>query len=326
MFPGRTKPPVATVRWSLAWFLILGIFWLAGPALAGEGGVTHVIPGATATFSDLPPTSPGRFLKPMYLNYKGSFSAQLPTAAGLAGNMDATVNTVALVGGYTFGQTFLGGAHYSLAAALPYSWVDISANVQKGARTVRVQNNVSGLGDLTVLPVMLAWKFDDWQLDATLPIFTPTGSYEKGRLGNTGLNYWTFDPTVGAVYSHKASGFNAMLHAGYAMNTENTETQYQSGSMLHLEGVIQQFLPVGPGILSLGVEGFYFDQLTGDSGSGATLGDFKGQTYGLGPVLGYILPLENKHSLVFELKWLTELETKRRLEGDYIWLKMVYKF
>jgi hypothetical protein len=262
----------------------------------------------------------------MYLNYKGSFSAQLPTAAGLAGNVDATVNTVALVGGYTFGQTFLGGAHYSFAAALPYSWVDISGNVQTSGGTLRVQNNVSGLGDLTVLPVMLAWKFDDWQIDATLPIYTPTGSYEKGRLGNTGLNYWTFDPTVGAVYSHKASGFNAMLHAGYAMNTENTDTQYQSGSMLHLEGVIQQFLPVGPGILSLGVEGFYFDQLTGDSGSGATLGDFKGQTYGLGPLLGYILPLENKQSLVFELKWLMELETKRRLAGDYIWLKMVYKF
>jgi hypothetical protein len=320
----KTQGPI--IKWSLTLFLILGACWLAGPALAGEGGVTHVIPGATATFADLPPTSPGWFLKPMYLNYKGSFSAQLPTAVGLAGNVDATVNTVALVGGYTFGQTFLGGAHYSLAAPLPYSWVDISANVQKGARTVRVQNNVSGLGDLTVLPVMLAWKFDDWQIDATLPIYTPTGSYEKGRLGNTGLNYWTFDPTVGAVYSHKASGFNAMLHAGYAMNTENTETQYQSGSMLHLEGVIQQFLPVGPGILSLGVESFYFDQLTGDSGSGATLGDFKGQTYGLGPVLGYILPLENKQSLVFELKWLTELETKRRLEGDYIWLKVVYKF
>ena len=97
-----------------------GACCLAGPALAGEGGVTHVIPGATATLSDLPPTSPGWFLKPMYLNYKGSFSAQLPTAAGLAGNVDATTNTVALVGGYTFGQTFLGGAHYTFAAALPY--------------------------------------------------------------------------------------------------------------------------------------------------------------------------------------------------------------
>jgi hypothetical protein len=326
MIPESLKTQGPIIKWSLTLFLILGFCFLAGPALAGEGGVTHVIPGAMATFADLPPTSPGGFLKPMYLNYKGSFSAQLPTAAGLAGNVDATVNTVALVGGYTFGQTFLGGAHYSFAAALPYSWVDISANVLTPRGIKRVENSVSGLGDLTVLPVMLAWKFDDWQIDATLPIYTPTGSYEKGRLGNTGLNYWTFDPTVGAVYSHKASGFNAMLHAGYAMNTENTATQYQSGSLLHLEGVIQQFLPVGPGILSLGIEGFYFDQLTGDSGSGATLGDFKGRTYGLGPVLGYILPLENKHSLVFELKWLTELETKRRLEGDYLWLKMVYKF
>jgi len=172
MIPESLKTQGPILKWSLTLFLILGFCFLAGPALAGEGGVTHVIPGATATFADLPPTSPGWFLKPMVLNYKGSFSAQLPTAAGLAGNMDVTVNTVALVGGYTFGQTFLGGAHYSIAAALPYSWVDISANVQKGARTVRLQNNVSGLGDLTVLPVMLAWKFDDWQIDATLPIYS----------------------------------------------------------------------------------------------------------------------------------------------------------
>jgi hypothetical protein len=320
----KTQGPI--IKWSLTLLLIRGICCLAGPALAGEGGVTHVIPGAMATLSDLPPTSPGWLLKPMYLNYKGSFSAQLPTAAGIAGNVDVTTNTVGLVGGYTFGQTILGGAHYTFAAALPYSWVDISANVQTPFGTKRVQNSVSGFGDLTVLPIMLAWKLGDWQINATLPIYAPTGSYEKGRLGNTGLNYWTFDPIIGAVYSHKASGFNAMLHAGYAMNTENTATQYQSGSMMHLEGVIQQFLPVGPGILSLGVEGFYFDQLTGDSGSGATLGDFKGRTYGLGPVLGYILPLKNKQSLVFELKCLTELDTQRRLEGDYLWFKMVYKF
>ena len=36
---------------------------------AGEGGVTHVVPGATATLADLPPTSPGWIFKPMYLNY-----------------------------------------------------------------------------------------------------------------------------------------------------------------------------------------------------------------------------------------------------------------
>jgi hypothetical protein len=315
-----------TAKYFINLIFAIGVCCLAGPALAGEGGVSHPIPGSQATLFDMPATSPGWFLKPMYLYYKGSFSAQLPTAAGLAGDVDATTNTVALAGGYTFGQTILGGAHYTFAAALPYIWVDISGNLATPRGIKRVQNSVSGLGDLTVLPVMLAWKFGDWQLDGLLPIYAPTGSYEKGRLGNTGLNYWTFDPIVGVIYSHKASGFNAMLHAGYAINTENTDTNYKSGDLLHLEGVIQQFLPVGSGILSLGVEGFYFDQITGDSGSGAKLGDFKGQTYGLGPVLGYVLPLENKQSLTFELKWLNELETKRRLEGDFVWFKMIYKF
>jgi len=28
-----------------------------------------------------------------------------------------------------------------------------------------------------VVPVMLAWKTGDWQIDALLPIYAPTGSY-----------------------------------------------------------------------------------------------------------------------------------------------------
>jgi hypothetical protein len=129
----------------------------------------------------------------------------------------------------------------------------------------------------------------------------------------------------GVAYSNQKNGFNAMLHAGYAINTENPDTNYHSGSLLHFDGAIEQILPAGPGFLTLGVEGFYFQQVTGDSGSGAVLGDFKGRTAGLGPVLGYVLPV-GKQSLVFELKWLTETNTKNRLDGDYIWLKMVYKF
>jgi hypothetical protein len=33
-----------------------------------------------------------------------------------------------------------------------------------------------------------------------------------------------------------------------------------------------------------------------------------------------------ERKLVLELKWLAELETKNRLQGDYIWLKLVYSF
>ena len=298
---------------------------LAGPwaAQAGEGGVSHVMPGANATMLDLPPTAPGWFFKPMYINYRGDITAKLPTAVGIVANAEATTNTIALGGGYGFEQKVL-GAHYGVAAFVPYSWVDISAETAAiGGK--RIQNSVSGIGDVTIVPVLMAWKSGDVQYDFLLPIYAPTGSYKVGRLGNTGLNYWTFDPIVGVSYNNAKSGFNAAAHLGYAMNTENGDTQYKSGNVLHLDASVQQIFPFGSGLANIGAEAWYFDQVTCDSGAGATLGCFKGRTAGIGPVLGYIQPI-GEQRMIFELKWLPELETRNRLNGDYIWFKMVYKF
>ncbi len=202
--PPQSSPNIASPhrRWRSAVGLALVAVLAGRPAavIAGEGGTAHVIPGANATLADLPPTTPGVFFKPMFLRYQGDASAKLPTAAGIVTNAHATVETLILGGGYTFAQTLLGGAHYSVAAFLPYSWMDISAD-SEALGGIGVQSSVSGFGDLTVVPVMLAWKSGDWQYDFLLPIYAPTGSYELGRLGNPGLNYWTFDPIVGAAYS-----------------------------------------------------------------------------------------------------------------------------
>jgi hypothetical protein len=318
------------MRHSLTSIVIIAALATAnGNALAGEGGTTHVIPGSMSTLADnAPATGPGSFIKPMYLNYSGSATAKIPTAAGLAADLEADSNTLALVGGYTFAGKVL-GATYSVVAALPFTWLDISGNVQvPNGGTRRIGNSVSGIGDVTIIPAMLAWKEPDspWQFNAVLPIYAPTGNYQVGRLGNTGLNYWTFDPIFGVVYSNAKSGFNALLNTGFAINTENPDTNYKSGNVLHLDGAIQQILPVGKGLLTLGAEGFYFQQVSCDSGSGATLGCFKGRTTGLGPVVGYIQPFSKTESLVLEFKWLFEMDVKNRLDGDYIWLKAVYKF
>lgn len=144
-------------------------------AVAGEGGTSHIMPGANATLVDLPPTSPGGFFKPMYINYQGDASARVPTAAGVVANLNADANTLVLGGGYGFEQTVLGGAHYAVAAFLPYTWLSISGN-SAALGGVQIQNSVSGIGDLTVVPVMLAWKSGDWQYDFLLPVYAPTGS------------------------------------------------------------------------------------------------------------------------------------------------------
>jgi hypothetical protein len=293
-------------------------------AVAGEGGVSHVMPGANATIMDLPPTSPGWFFKPMYINYQGDASATIPTAAGIIANTNADVNTLVLGGGYGFEDKVLGGATYSVAAFLPYSWIHVSGDTAAlGGK--QIDNKVDGFGDLTIVPVLLGWKDGDRQYDFLLPIFAPTGSYQLGRLGNPGLNYWTFDPTAGVSYNNAKSGLNAALHIGYAMNTENNATNYKSGDYVTADASIQQIVPLGSGLATVGAEGWYFQQVTCDSGSGATLGCFKGRTAGIGPVLGWIQPI-GQSKLLLELKWLPELETKNRLNGDYVWLKMVYKF
>ena len=46
--------------------------------------------------------------------------------------------------------------------------------------------------------------------------------------------------------------------------------------------------------------------MTGDSGTGANFGAFKGHTVGIGPVVTYILPL-GKQTFVTEFRWLPEL-------------------
>ncbi|WP_295443844.1 transporter [uncultured Thiodictyon sp.] len=326
MKPANHPPgvsPGTTLLWSLALTLALGC---PGATLAAEGGVGHYLPGGMATLIDRPPTKLGWVVEPIYLHYEGSASASraIPIAGTLAAGLNASSDALLLGGLYTFAQTPL-GAHYSVGAYLPYVWASVSAQLDTPLGTVRRRDRAAGVGDLTLIPAMLAWQTGFWQLSATLPVYAPTGEYRKGRLANPGLNYWTFDPTLGVSYNNDKSGLNAALYLGLGMNTENRDTRYRSGSTLHLDASIQQLLPLGPGFLGIGAEAFYLEQVTADSGAGARLGHFQGRTAGVGPVLSYILPRGPK-TFAAELRWLPELHVSNRLTGDYVWLKLVYKF
>ena len=78
---------------------------------------------------------------------------------------------------------------------------------------------------------------------------------------------------------------------GYAINTENnaTELQERRHPAPRRGGAADRAARVR--IREFGAEAWYFQQVTCDSGAGATLGCFKGRTAGIGPVLGYIQPI-----------------------------------
>jgi len=302
------------------------VLTLVSPVLAEEGGAGRYVPGNAATLIDLPPTKAGWVFESIYLHYEGDASASgtFPNAGLVTAGLDATSDAFILGGLHTF-ETPVLQSHYSLGAFVPYLWMDVTADVVAGGRNGSRSDSADGIGDITLIPAMMAWKFDSWQFSAMLPIYAPTGDYNLGSLANVGRNYWTFDPTIQASYNNAKTGFNAAIFTGVTLNTENQDTDYQSGSAFHIDASVQQLLPLGPGFMSLGFNAFYYDQIQGDSGSGATLGGFEGRTIGIGPALGYILPV-GENTLVAEARWLPELDTKRRLEGDVFWLKLVYQF
>jgi hypothetical protein len=85
---------------------------------------------------------------------------------------------------------------------------------------------------------------------------------------------------------------------------------------------VAQHLPLGSfGIIGVGANAFLYNQISGDSGSGARLGSFEGRTAGVGPVVSFIKKIGSS-DLAAELKWLPELNVDKRLKGDTVWFKV----
>jgi len=292
---------------------------------AEEGGSGHYMPGAAASFIDTLPGKPGLAIANFFNFYdaSASVSRQLPFGGLVTAGLDATAYSDTVVALYQTPLKLLGG-YYAVGVAIPYVWLKAKGQVTGPlGNTITVRDRANGIGDITLYPFMLGWTGlnGDLKYDVRLGIYAPTGDYDKGKLANVGKNYWTFEPLVSLSYISSKIGLELSAFAGMDFNTKNHATDYQTGAQFHLDFTAAEHLPLLGGIIGVGANGFYYQQITGDSGSGAILGDFKGRTLGIGPVVSYATKIWKK-DLVAEVKWLPEIEVKKRLKGDYIWFKL----
>jgi hypothetical protein len=310
---------------------LLTVAALAAPLCAEEGGSGHYTPGATASFVDALLDKPGWAYANQGLYYGGDFSGKkgLPLGANLAGNVDATSYADINVLLYQSDLQLFGG-YYAACAAIPFVRMDIDVSgALTGPRgrsvTRQTSDRAEGLGDIYLAPFMLGWKKGDLKYDARLGFYAPTGEYDKNDLANVGKNYWTLEPAVSLSYLGSKNGIEVTTFAGVDFNSENQDTDYQTGEQVHLDMTVAQHLPLGKAIAGVGANGFYYQQVTGDSSDTSRLGDFKARTAGVGPVLSYATKVSG-HDLVLEVKWLPELDVEHRLEGDYVWVKAAVIF
>src|SRR5262249_41918158 len=76
----------------------------------------------------------------------------------------------------------------------------------------------------------------------------------------------------GYTYFDPKSGWEFSAVAGLTYNFINPDLDYQNGIDAHLDWGISRFVSKQ---VQIGVVGYAYQQLTGDSGPGATLGDFE---------------------------------------------------
>ena len=223
---------------------------------------------------------------------------------------------------YKTDMEIFGGA-YALGAFVP-TVVNIESDtgITVGGNRVSIQDEVTRLGDVAFVPAVLYWQKDKFHFSFAEYIVTPTGDYDTDNLVNTSLNYWTFDTNFAATYLDFETGQDYSINIGYNYNTENSDTDYQTGQEIHIDYMVNQFLSES---FAVGLHGFYLKQITGDSGSGATLGSYKSDAAGIGPALLWT-PQKFEGKISFIAKWLHEYHARNRLEGDHFFVSLVASF
>jgi hypothetical protein len=265
---------------------------------------------------------PGGMLVKNYFMFQDADLTARPNSAPVNVHTHTITYTDATLIIYTTPWRFL-GANWAIGTIAQSRIADQTLKVTPARGPTSTQHStVGGFGDLIVSPLMLNWNFSRFHLVSALMLYAPTGSYDRRRIIDIGLNRWAVEPDMGVTWMDPETGRHASLFAGCTINTENPSTHYLSGQEFHADFVLAQHLPHG---LVAGMAGYAVQQTTPDSGSGANLGAFKGRVIGLGPLAGITVPIF-KTPVNFSFKYDFEFASQNRSVGDELWLTASIRF
>jgi len=289
---------------------------------ADEGGVSFWLPGQYGSLAATP-AAPGWSLPVIYYHSSvdANGSREFAKDGRITLGLEADSDLLLMVPTYVFTDPVWGGqAAISIAGLYGNADASVDATLtgpNGGVLSGNEDDSLSAFGDLYP-SFSVRWNNGVHNTLAYTMAGVPVGSYKVERLVNIGTNHWSVDIGGGYTYLNTETGreFSAVL--GLTYNFENTDTNYQNGMDMHLDWGASQFVSEQ---LHIGLVGYFFNQVTGDSESGAVLGDFKSRVYGAGPQVGYLFKM-GKGQAYLNLKGYWDFESKHRPEGWNTWITL----
>ena len=322
---------------SIASALLVGLLVNApSTATADEGGVSFWLPGIYGSLAATP-QQPGWSFAAVY--YHTSVSAAGSAAASreinignftttatlnLNVNLKSDADLVFLNPMYTFATPVFGGQlTLGMAAPVGRNKTSLDGTITAGVggfsttRAGSIDSSLFGFGDLYP-KAELRWNMGVNNFMTYVTGDIPVGAYDPSRLANLGIGHGAIDGGFGYTYFNPQSGFELSAVTGLTYNFENSDTNYRNGVNWHLDWGISQFLSKQ---FHVGAVGYFYNQLTADSGAALLLGDNKSRVAGIGPQVGYIFPVGDKQGYL-NLKGYYEFDADRRADGWNLWLTL----
>jgi hypothetical protein len=314
--------------------LVIAASLLATPALADQGGISFWLPGAFGSLAAAPLT-PGWSISTIYLHSDVSAAGDVAASralrfpnrrVNLTVDLDATLkartDVVAATPTYVFATPVLGGQFaITMLAIAGHADASIDENVAGalgpiGFATERgISDARFGFSDLFFEPT-LRWNQGVHNYMVYGLVNAPVGTYDPSRLVNFGLGHVGVDLGGGYTYFDPQSGWEASAVAGFTYNFKNPSLDYQNGIDSHLDWGVSKFLSKQ---VHVGLVGYAYQQLTGDSGAGATLGEFKSRVFSVGPQIGFMFPVGDLQGYL-NLRGYKEFGAEHRPEGWNAWV------
>ena len=308
-------------------------------ALADEGGVAFWLTGQFGSLAATP-QQPGWSAATIFFHTSDSAGGEVAAARqatigrfnptvniNLNANVNAHVDLDFLSASYVFQQQVLGG---QLAVGMAGAFGRNSTSID-GTLTASVGNLTStrfgsiddsrwGVADLYP-QVTLRWNQGVSNYMVYMMGDLPVGTYDSSRLANFGIGHGAIDGGAGYTYFNPQTGHEFSVVSGLTFyNFTNNSTDYQNGVDWHLDWGLSQFLSKQ---VHVGLVGYFYDQLTADRGAPLILGANLSRVAGIGPQIGYIVPLSKEYQGYFNIKGYKEFDASRRADGWNLWLTFV---
>jgi hypothetical protein len=281
---------------------------------AGEGALSFYLPGFYGDFGVAFTPDPGLYLLTTntYLDAKSIYPV-LPFPFETEQTFDgfAYLN---LIRGFwiTDSGGFLGSDRFAMGIRIPVIHIDLDVTVETPIGALEATKVNAQLGDFGFIPASLYWQRGNFHFNLYETITAPTAVFDRNDFPNISRNQWSFDTVLAMTWLDWNYGLEVSLVPGVILNTEDLATKYQTGAEFHLDYMFNKFFTP---LFGIGVHGSYYRQFTGDSGTGAALGSFKGEASSIGPAILF-RPVVSGKQTYFSAKWLHEYDVRNRFQGD----------